>query len=99
MVTWIDCPWSAELGESETIAGPVLAWVTVNPLPSVTTSDPVERVTVRAPSAAAGSISSTAVALVAEPIVNEATAIPGPKLAAVVLGIKEGNARGLEWAA
>ena len=48
------------------------------------TSLPVVNVTLRAPVAAAGSIFSTAVALVAELIVRVATVIPAPKLAVVV---------------
>ncbi len=58
--------------------------VTVKPLVSVTTSPPVVTVTLRAPLAAAGSMFSTAVAVVAELMVSVATVIPAPKLAVVV---------------
>jgi hypothetical protein len=58
--------------------------VTVKPFVSVSTSLPVVRVMVRAPVAAVPLILSTAVAVLVELTVNEATVIPPPKLAVVV---------------
>ena len=58
--------------------------VTENPLASVTTSVPVESDTARVPSAAAGSMFKTAVAVVVEVTVSEATVTPAPKVAVVV---------------
>ena len=57
--------------------------VTVKAFAIVATSLPVVTVMVRAPTAAAGSMFSVAVALVAELIVSVATVIPAPKLAVV----------------
>jgi len=61
-----------------------VAAVTVNPFTSVSTSAPVATVTLLAPSVAVPATFSTAVALVAELTVNDATVIPGPKVATVV---------------
>jgi hypothetical protein len=79
------------VGASNTVvrAGPALtvgAWFasTINALLRETTSVPVLTVTLRVPAAAAGSIFNTAVTLVAEFTVSEATVIPAPKLAFVV---------------
>ena len=58
--------------------------VTVNPLGNVSTSAPVVKVMVLRPVAAAGSTFNTAVALVDEFTVSDATAIPAPKFAVVV---------------
>ena len=58
--------------------------VTVKPLFRVTTSAPVVTVTLRAPAAAAGSMFSAAVAVVAELTVSVATVIPAPKLAVLL---------------
>src|ERR1700683_4524075 len=58
--------------------------VTVNPFVSEATSVPDVRVTVRAPRDADSAILTTAVALVAELTVSDATVIPAPKLAVVV---------------
>lgn len=67
-----------------TVVSKAVPFVTVNPLTSVTTSVPVVRVTLRVPSAAAGSILKTTVAVVTLFAVTEATVIPVPKLAVVV---------------
>ena len=58
--------------------------MTVNPPFSVATSAPVVNVTLRAPVAADASMFSTALALVGELTVNDATVMPAPKLAVVV---------------
>jgi hypothetical protein len=58
--------------------------VTVNPLVKLATSVPVVRVTALEPVTAVGAMFTTAVALVAEFTVSDATVIPAPKLATVV---------------
>ena len=58
--------------------------VTVNPLVRLATSVPVVRVTALEPVTAVGAMFTTAVALVAEFTVSDATVIPAPKLATVV---------------
>ena len=58
--------------------------VTVKPLVSVSTSLPVVKVTVRAPVGVAGSILRTAVAVVDELTVKEATVMPAPNAAVLV---------------
>src|SRR5271165_257180 len=60
-----------------------VAAVTANAFTSVSTSEPVLTVTLLAPSAAFPAMFTTAVALVAEFTVSEATLIPAPKLAVV----------------
>ncbi len=70
------------------IAGPTLPCSTVKPALRVTTSEPVVRVTLCAPKKAAGSMSSTAVALVDELTVSNATVTPGPKFAVVIPATK-----------
>ena len=62
--------------------------MTVNPFVSETVSAPDVRVTIRGPGAAAGSMLSVAVALVAEFTVSEVTVIPAPKFAVEVVGAK-----------
>jgi hypothetical protein len=59
-------------------------FVMVKPLLAVTTSDPVVRVTSRAPAAATVSMLTKAVALVAEFTMSDATVMLAPKFAVVV---------------
>jgi hypothetical protein len=61
-----------------------VAAVTVKAFTSVSTSAPVPTVTLLAPSGALPAIFTTAVALVADTTVSDATVIPAPKLAVVV---------------
>src|ERR1035437_3553162 len=63
---------------------PVDEEVTVNALASTAVSAPVVTVSVRGPTVAAGSILSTAVALVEEVTVNETRVMPLPNAAVVV---------------
>src|SRR5882762_11814172 len=85
----------AALGRVMVWAGPALTiggWFgitcTVKAFASVTTSVLVVSVTLLAPTTAAGPIFNTAVALVAEFTVRDATVIPVPKLAVVVAWTK-----------
>ena len=89
---WLNCPVIAT-ERSCCPCWPVFGFTCVNTgVPAVTAkalfkvsiSEPVVRVTLRAPVAAAGSIFSKAVALVGEPTVKEVTVIPAPKPAVVV---------------
>lgn len=65
------------------IIGKELDCVTAKPPISVTLSVFVVSVTLRAPTAAAGSIVNTAIALVGEFTVSDATVTPVPKLTVV----------------
>ena len=76
------CPCWPLLGVTCVSTGVPL--VTVKPLLSATTSALVVSVTFRAPVAAAASMVNTAVAVVAELTVSEATLTPAPKDAVVV---------------
>ena len=57
---------------------------TLNPLLKAASSLPVVTLTVRAPKVAAGSMLTTAAALVDELTVSDTTVIPAPKLATLV---------------
>ena len=67
-----------------TVVSTAVPLVTVKPLVRVTTSAPVVTDTLRAPAAAAASMFTTAVAVVAVFTVSEATVMPAPKLAVLV---------------
>jgi hypothetical protein len=75
-------PWAPVFGLTSVRTG--VPAVTVNPLVRLATSVPVVRVTALEPVTAVGAMFTTAVALVAEFTVSDATVIPEPKVATVV---------------
>ena len=76
------CPCCPLLGF--TVVSTAVPLLTVKPFVRVTTSAPVVTDTLRAPAAAAASMFTTAVAVVAVFTVSEATVIPAPKPAVLV---------------